>query len=298
MSSTNKTATIELSQYIGTDKPTYLSDYNGDMLKIDTAIADDRDSIATAQAKADGADGKADANASAISTLDTQINGATTGLAARVTDVEGDVNTIESLIGNGQPTTEDKTIIGAINEIYAEIGGGSSVTADVVSYDNTDSGLTADNVQAAIDEVYAAIPQGGSVDADDVSYDNTQSGLTASNVQSAIDELATAPTKTWTKLDTVTHTASSAGSTPKVITADLTQYSELMVRVLRGTDAHASTVGFANDTGIACYETTTTSSGSVGSCSGATFIPTTKTLTAVILYTGASITVVAEIYGR
>ena len=58
MSSTNKTVTIELSQYVGTDKPTYLVDYNGDMLKIDNAIAADRDSIQTAQSKADEADSK------------------------------------------------------------------------------------------------------------------------------------------------------------------------------------------------------------------------------------------------
>lgn len=121
MSSTNKTLTIELSQYVGTDKPTFLTDYNGDMLKIDNAIAADRDSIATAQSKADGADAKADTNATAIATLDGQVNNESNGLAKRVTDVEGDVNTIESLIGNGTPTTTDKTIIGAINELDADV---------------------------------------------------------------------------------------------------------------------------------------------------------------------------------
>lgn len=38
MSSTNKTTYYELSQYIGTDKPTYLGDYNSDMSKIDAGI--------------------------------------------------------------------------------------------------------------------------------------------------------------------------------------------------------------------------------------------------------------------
>lgn len=128
MSSTNKTATIELSQYIGTDKPTYLVDYNSDMLKIDAAIAADRDSITTAQTTANTADGKADANATAIATLDEEINGAATGIVKRVTDLEGDVNTIESLIGNGTPTTTDKTIIGAINELHSDLGVVSSET--------------------------------------------------------------------------------------------------------------------------------------------------------------------------
>lgn len=88
--STNKTANYELSQYIGTDKPTYLTDYNGDMLKIDTAIKNASDSASTANTSAGTAqttansaytlatnagttattaDGKADANATAISNL-------------------------------------------------------------------------------------------------------------------------------------------------------------------------------------------------------------------------------------
>lgn len=156
MSSTNKTATIELSQYIGTDKPTYLSDYNGDMLKIDNAIAEDRDSIATAQSTADSASSKADTNTQLINTLNETVNGSGTGLATRLTNLEGTVNNISSLIGNGEPTTTDKTIIGAINEIQAEVEAitpGGSVSAADVSYTNTTSGLNASNVQAAIDEV-------------------------------------------------------------------------------------------------------------------------------------------------
>ena len=38
MSSTNKTANYKLSQFIGTDKPTFLGDYNNDMEIIDAAL--------------------------------------------------------------------------------------------------------------------------------------------------------------------------------------------------------------------------------------------------------------------
>ena len=48
MASTNKTTNYELSQYIGTDKPTYLGDYNSDMLKIDTAMAENKTSAENA----------------------------------------------------------------------------------------------------------------------------------------------------------------------------------------------------------------------------------------------------------
>lgn len=58
--------------------------------------------------------------------------------------------------------------------------------AEGLSYDNTDSGLTADNVQSAIDEIVTDIP----TTAEAIGYDNTDSGLTADDVQGAIDELA------------------------------------------------------------------------------------------------------------
>lgn len=77
-------------------------------------------------------------------------------------------------------------------EKAVENGGGSggSTTAADVSYNNTSSHLTADDVQEAIDELNTAI---GSitVTAADVSYDNTSSHLTADDVQEAIDELNT-----------------------------------------------------------------------------------------------------------
>ena len=56
MSSTNKTPNYDLSQFVASDKPAWLSDINGDMSKIDTAIKSASDT-------ATGADGKADANA-------------------------------------------------------------------------------------------------------------------------------------------------------------------------------------------------------------------------------------------
>lgn len=157
-----RTVNYDLCQYEGSDKTSYLINYNGDMLKIDTAIKGAKDAADNAQSKANTADGKADANAASISTLDTQINGAG-GVAADVSSLQGSVNTINSLIGTGEPTTQDKTIIGAINELAAEIPQGGVDAADV-SYDNTQSGLTADDVQEAIDEIVAAIPSAAAVE--------------------------------------------------------------------------------------------------------------------------------------
>ena len=121
MSSTNKTTNYNLSQFLGSDKPAWLVDYNSDMQAIDTQMKANADAATAAQTTANTADSKADTNAGAISTLNTQINGAS-GMAADVSTLQGNVNTINSLIGNGEPTTTDKTLIGAINELNSGLG--------------------------------------------------------------------------------------------------------------------------------------------------------------------------------
>ena len=154
MSATNSTANYNLPVFIGSDKPAWLTDWNGAMNDIDTAIA----GVSTA---ASGTATDLSALTLTVSGLSSTVSDHTTSINTLSTAVSGNtgsINTINSLIGNGQPTTTDKTIIGAINELHAEIGGGSSVTAAAVTYDGTTSGLTADDVQEAIDEVVSMIP--------------------------------------------------------------------------------------------------------------------------------------------
>lgn len=97
MSSTNKTTYYDLSQYIGTDKPTYLQDYNGDMSKIDTAIHDVNGVATTATQSAGSAEAKAE-----------QANTNVTALQARVGAVEGSVSNLEN-----KTKTQDAEIVSA-----------------------------------------------------------------------------------------------------------------------------------------------------------------------------------------
>lgn len=48
MASTNKTENYDLSQFVGTDHPTWLGDYNSDMAKIDAQLKQNADDIASA----------------------------------------------------------------------------------------------------------------------------------------------------------------------------------------------------------------------------------------------------------
>ena len=54
-----------------------------------------------------------------------------------------------------------RTLHDTFADIAENIDAGGSSSAEDVSYDNTDSGLTADDVQAAIDEVVDLIPEIG-----------------------------------------------------------------------------------------------------------------------------------------
>lgn len=50
MTATNHTKNYNLSQFAGTDHPTWLGDYNGDMTKIDTQLKRNADDIASTAA--------------------------------------------------------------------------------------------------------------------------------------------------------------------------------------------------------------------------------------------------------
>ncbi len=156
MSATNATTNYSLPLFIGTDKPAWLVDWNSAMTDIDSQMKVNATAILANETAISGLSTTVSAHTTSISTISGQISTLTTGLNT----AQGNINTINSLIGNGEPTTSDKTLIGAINEIYGMItgGGGQEIQAANVSFDGTASGLTADDVQEAIEEVYAAIP--------------------------------------------------------------------------------------------------------------------------------------------
>lgn len=137
MGATNTTTYYNLSQFIGTDKPAWLQDYNGDMLKIDTGINAAKLAADAAALDAGAAQNTADGAVSSITTLSSTVGVHTTA----ITNLSGAVNTINSLIGNGTPTTTDQTIIGAINEINANLGSAESLLNTQIGYYGAPSNL-------------------------------------------------------------------------------------------------------------------------------------------------------------
>lgn len=97
MASTNKTTNYELSQFVGTDKPAWLTDYNQDMSKIDTGIKSAADT-------ASGADGKADANATKIGNLENLTTSTKTSIVSAINEVDGNADAAANTAGAAATT--------------------------------------------------------------------------------------------------------------------------------------------------------------------------------------------------
>lgn len=98
MSSTNKTTYYKLSQYIGTDKPTYLGDYNSDMSKIDAGIHDVQETATTANQTAGSAEAIAQTALKNTKTNETNIK----NLQSNVADINASNVTRDANISKAQ----------------------------------------------------------------------------------------------------------------------------------------------------------------------------------------------------
>ena len=172
MSATNATTNYALPIFIGTDKPAWLVDWNSAMTAIDAAIKGVDTDVQAAVVDVSGLTSTVASHTSSIATITGQI----TVINNNLNTATGNINTINSLIGNGTPTTTDQTLIGAINELHANQG-------DLSQLQTTDKS----SLVAAINEILGGGQ--GIISASIVSYSNTASGLSASNVQNAIDEV-------------------------------------------------------------------------------------------------------------
>ena len=188
MSSTNKTTNYELSQFIGSDKPAWLADYNQDMSKIDAQMKLNADS-------ATGADGKADANTTAIGTL------------ANLT------------------TTVKTDLVSAINEVDASADSANTTANGVAVYidiNNTKANLSASpDTGATVDEIrfHSAYNTGGTLGK---IYGYMQ--LIKTNGQDTtvtLSDTGLRPTTTFTISDGIIMYRFSGDTTPTLFTADL-----------------------------------------------------------------------------
>lgn len=106
MSSTNKTTYYDLSQYIGTDKPTYLGDYNSDMSKIDSAIHGVQETATTANQTAGSADAKVQLANQSIDNLKGKVG----VLEGNVSNLQEKDKSQDSAINGAKQTAESANV--------------------------------------------------------------------------------------------------------------------------------------------------------------------------------------------
>lgn len=138
MASTTKTTNLELSQFVGTDKPAWLTDYNGDMQKIDNGYKKLEDANTATQADLDatkqdlsGSKTDIDDVKASVQSLEAQ----DIAIGNRLTVVEGNYDTMHHEVAINQQSIDDietdlgvdealtttaTTVHGAINEILDE----------------------------------------------------------------------------------------------------------------------------------------------------------------------------------
>jgi hypothetical protein len=131
MSSTNKTTNYNLSQFLGSDKPAWLADYNQDMSKIDTQMKANADS-------ATGADGKADANTTKIGDLTYLSTTAKNNLVAAINEVDSNADTAQGT-ANTAGTTANQALNTANGLVeYLNVGASNTtITAANMSVTGT-----------------------------------------------------------------------------------------------------------------------------------------------------------------
>lgn len=158
MASTNHTTNYNLSQYVGSDKPTYLGDYNSDMSKIDTQMKTNADNNTIT-------DGK-------IGTLTNLTTTTQSNLVAAINEVDGNcdtnagaISTTNTNIGTlANLTTENKTsVVNAINEVNAAVGNFNFVNFDNLTFTTTTGTIDkndlkiATNADGSLCKIYGSI---------------------------------------------------------------------------------------------------------------------------------------------
>lgn len=150
MASTNKTTNYELSQFLGSDKPAWLSDYNSDMSKIDTGLKNAADA-------ATAAGGEATSAATAIGTLTNLTTEDKTSAVAAINEVDSHADTAQNTANSA--TTMATNAITGVNNLKAmfDLGTITSLTGSSSQLTPNVSVTCAKNSSGTLAKIYGRV---------------------------------------------------------------------------------------------------------------------------------------------
>lgn len=153
MAHTNSTSNYDLSQFIGTDKPTFLGDYNGDMQKIDAAIKGAKDTADGASTTANAASALATSASETASTAASAAASADANATTALNTANGATTTANSALSTATSAASTATSA-AETATAADTKATNAATAQGTSY-SAPTGSLATNVKEALDELYS-----------------------------------------------------------------------------------------------------------------------------------------------
>ena len=233
MAATNTTPNLELSQFVGSDKPDWLTDYNGDMSKIDSsygavdALAQAANSAAEAAA-ASATQAAADA-ASALSGISGAIDAANAATAAA--EQATSVSNSALSVANGAAATAQSAAADAQQAL--SVANNAKVTAEnaqaaaaQAATDAAASASAASTAQAAATQAAtdaaasAAIAQGLQTDIDGAIATANAANSTAAAANTTAGNAMTAAQAAQSDIDTVeTYIPANASASNQLLTA-------------------------------------------------------------------------------
>lgn len=176
MSATNKTQHYNLPQFVAGDIPAWMTDVNNAMATIDGAIYDVASDEATVGESVAQLGTRVTSAENTVASLGTTVQGVQGDVAENTADIgtlKGNVNGV----GTRMTAVEGRatTLEGKVTTLEGE-------TAEDIPYDNTDSGLTATDVQSAIDEIAQSGGGGGSASTTQLTSPLTGTSFTSNYV--------------------------------------------------------------------------------------------------------------------
>lgn len=151
MSSTNKTTNYELSQFIGSDKPAWLGDYNTDMSKIDAQMKLNADGVTSASGSATTAN-------TSIGTLANLTTDAKTNLVAAINEVDANADIATTLATNANNNANTAVTTANGLAAYLNLTGSQNLTVTTNNGVISDTSIaSAHNADGSLGKVYGYI---------------------------------------------------------------------------------------------------------------------------------------------
>ena len=155
MSYTNHTTNYNLPQYIGTDKPTYLGDFNTAMGAIDTQMKANADAASTAGSTATSA-------SNAIGALTSLTTTDKTTVVAAINEVDSNADTAATAASNAGTTansalTKVTALEAALNFTTFKTYSSSEITITGGTFTSMDSLQCATNADGSVGKIYGSV---------------------------------------------------------------------------------------------------------------------------------------------